>query len=177
MSIVVCAKPVPDTQSERAFGVAFAAKRATGDGLLCEVDGYAVEGPLRDRRCGRRGAHRADQGSGPGREHLQEMVKNSLQAGAAEEVRVNDGAIADSDAAVTPPVPTGSGSVEGTMGVVAAMLARRLGLPRVTFASELTGFGAAKPAPARYYRKIRLVTCSSKALRSIFTTPNGRRSM
>jgi electron transfer flavoprotein beta subunit len=72
-------------------------------------------------------------------------------------VHVNDAAIHGSDAVATSLVLaeairkigapdlvlTGMASTDGTMGVVPAMLAERLGLPQVTFASEVTVEGPA----------------------------------
>jgi electron transfer flavoprotein beta subunit len=77
--------------------------------------------------------------------------------GADKGVHVNDEAIHGSDAVATSLVLaeairkigdadlvlTGMASTDGTMSVVPAMLAERLGLPQVTFASELSVDGGA----------------------------------
>ena len=76
--------------------------------------------------------------------------------GADKGVHVNDDAIHGSDALATSLVlaeaikkigmpdlvVTGMASTDGTMGVVPIMLAERLGVPAVTFASELTVSGS-----------------------------------
>jgi len=83
-----------------------------------------------------------------------DAIKKALQMGAHAGVHVNDAAIHGSDAVATSLVLaeavtkaaggtpelviTGMSSTDGVMGVVPAMLAERLGLPQVTYASELT---------------------------------------
>ena len=83
-------------------------------------------------------------------------IKKALQMGADKGVHVNDDAIHGSDAIATSLVlaeaikkigmpdlvVTGMASTDGTMGVVPTMLAERLGVPAVTFASELTVSGS-----------------------------------
>ena len=154
MNIVVCVKHVPDAQSERTFNESDNTTDRVGvDGLLSELDEYAVEAGLKL-------AETADGGVednivtvltvGPDR--AADAIKKALQMGAHAGVHVNDEAIHGSDAAATSLVLaeavkkignpdlilTGMASTDGTMGVVPAMLAERLGLPQVTFASELT---------------------------------------
>ena len=87
-----------------------------------------------------------------GPEKAADAVRKALQMGADSGVHVSDEAIAGSDAIATAKVlaaavnkiggadvvVTGMASTDGTMSVVPAMLAERLGLPQVTFASELT---------------------------------------
>jgi len=84
-----------------------------------------------------------------------DAIKKALQMGASKGVHVEDDAIHGSDAIATSLVLaeairkigadgevdlviTGMASTDGAMGVVPTMLAERLGLPAVTFASELT---------------------------------------
>ena len=81
-----------------------------------------------------------------------DAIKKALQMGADKGVHISDEAIRGSDAFATSRilaeaikklgtpdlVLTGMASTDGTMGVVPAMLAERLGLPQVTFASELS---------------------------------------
>ena len=148
MNIVVCVKHVPDAQSDRGFNEDNTTDRDGVDGLLSELDEYAVEQALQI----------AEAGDGEvtvltiGPADAAEAVKKSLQMGADKGVHVNDDAIAGSDAPATSLilaeaikkigtpdlVLTGMASTDGTMGVVPAMLAERLGLPQVTLASELT---------------------------------------
>jgi len=154
VKIVVCVKYVPDAQSERTFESDHTTEREHVDGLLSELDEYAVEEALSI----------ADDGDDVeitiltmGPDQAAAAIKKSLQMGANEGVHVDDDAIAGSDAVATSLVLaaaidkigdvdlvlTGLGSTDGTMSVVPAMLAERLGLPQVTFASELTLEGGA----------------------------------
>ena len=153
MKIVVCVKYVPDAQSDRTFNESDNTTDRVGvDGLLSELDEYAVEAGLKL-------AESADGGAensivtiltvGPDR--AADAIKKALQMGAHAGVHVNDEAIHGSDAAATSLILaeavkkigspdlilTGMASTDGTMGVVPAMLAERLGLPQVTLASEL----------------------------------------
>jgi electron transfer flavoprotein beta subunit len=154
MQIVVCVKYVPDAQSDRTFNESDSTTDRVGvDGLLSELDEYAVEEALK----------LAESGDGEvtvltmGPDVAGEAVKKALQMGADKGVHVNDAAIHGSDAVATSLVLaeairkigapdlvlTGMASTDGTMGVVPAMLAERLGLPQVTFASEVTVEGPA----------------------------------
>jgi electron transfer flavoprotein beta subunit len=149
MNIVVCVKHVPDAQSERGFDAADkTTDRESVDGLLSELDEYAVEEALKI----------VEAGEGEvtvltiGPDQAADAVKKALQMGADKGVHVSDDAIAGSDAPATSLilaeairkiggadlVITGMASTDGVMSVVPAMLAERLGLPQVTFASELT---------------------------------------
>ena len=152
MNIVVCVKHVPDAQSERTFRESDSTIDREGvDGLLSELDEYAVEEALKI-------AEAAGEGEvtvltvGPA--GAADAIKKALQMGAHAGIHVSDEAIHGSDAAATSLVLaeavkkatggnpelvlTGMASTDGVMGVVPAMLAERLGLPQVTFASELT---------------------------------------
>jgi len=152
VKVVVCVKYVPDAQSQRTFSADHTAERASVDGLLSELDEYAVEEALTIAE---------DAGEGQvivltmGPEEAATAIKKSLQMGAHEGVHINDEAIAGSDSIATSlvlaaavgklgedePVDlvlTGLASTDAVMSVVPAMLAERLGLPQVTFASELT---------------------------------------
>jgi len=149
MNIVVCVKYVPDAQADRGFDEAdLTTNRESVDGLLSELDEYAVEEALKI----------AESGEGAvtvitiGPDQAADAVKKALQMGADKGVHVNDEAIKGSDALATSLilaeaikkvgmpdlVLTGMASTDGTMGVVPAMLAERLALPQVTYASELT---------------------------------------
>ncbi len=149
MNIVVCVKYVPDAQADRRFSAADNTTDRSGvDGLLSELDEYAVEEALKL-------AEAADDGKvtvltvGPA--EATDALRKALQMGAHEAVHVLDDAIHGSDSIATSKVlaaaigkleydivMTGMASTDGTMSVVPAMLAERLSLPQVTFASELT---------------------------------------
>jgi electron transfer flavoprotein beta subunit len=153
MKIVVCVKYVPDAQAERTFNASDNTTDRTGvDGLLSELDEYAVEEALR----------LAESGDGEvvvltmGPADAEQAIRKSLQMGAHSGVHVVDDALHGSDAPATSLVLakaiekigdvdlvlTGMASTDGTMSAVPAMLAERLGLPQVTFASEVTVDGS-----------------------------------
>ena len=148
MNIVVCVKYVPDAQSDRTFTEDNTTDREGVDGLLSELDEYAVEEALKIVEAGEGEVTVVTIGP----DAAAEAVKKALQMGADKGVHVLDDAIAGSDAPATSLVLaeaikkigtpdivlTGMASTDGTMSVVPAMLAERLGLPQVTFASELT---------------------------------------
>jgi len=147
-NIVVLVKYVPDATGERTFTSDNTVDRVGVDGLLSELDEYAVEEALKV----------VEAGDGEvtvltvGPEQAADAVRKALQIGAHKGVHVLDDAIAGSDAAATSLVlakalekigdfdlvMTGLASTDGGMSVVPAMLAERLGLPQLTFASELT---------------------------------------
>ncbi|WP_151524777.1 electron transfer flavoprotein subunit beta/FixA family protein [Serinicoccus kebangsaanensis] len=148
MNIVVCVKYVPDAQGDRAFEADHTTDREAVDGLLSELDEYAVEEALKIVEAGEGEVTVLTMGP----EDAATAVKKSLQMGADKGVHVLDDAIAGSDSVATSLilaeairkigdvdlVLTGLASTDGVMSVVPAMLAERLGMPQVTFASELT---------------------------------------
>ena len=153
MNIVVCVKYVPDATADRQFESDNTVDRVGVDGLLSELDEYAVEQALQikekagdDDHC-----HRVVT---VGPEKAVDAVRKALQMGADKGVHVVDDAIAGSDAVATSlvlakaiekagaesPVDLvvcGMASTDGAMSVVPAMLAERLDLPQVTFASVI----------------------------------------
>ncbi|MFV0463126.1 MAG: electron transfer flavoprotein subunit beta/FixA family protein [Nostocoides sp.] len=147
MNIVVCVKYVPDAQSDRVFAEDNTLDRTT-DGLLSELDEYAVEEALKIVEAGEGEVTVVTMGP----DEAADAVKKALQMGADKGVHINDAALHGSDAAATSLVLakavekvgnvdlvlTGMGSTDGVMSVVPAMMAERLGLPQVTFASDLT---------------------------------------
>ena len=152
MNIVVCVKYVPDAQSERTFQESDnTVDRAAVDGLLSELDEYAVEEALKIVEAAGEGEVTVVT---VGPEAAADAIKKALQMGAHKGVHVQDEAIHGSDAVGTSLVLaeavkkatdgspelvlTGMASTDGVMGVVPAMMAERLGLPQVTYASELT---------------------------------------
>lgn len=157
MNIVVCVKYVPDAQGDRGFEADHTTDRVGVDGLLSELDEYAIEEALKIVEAGEGEVTVLTVGP----EAAADALKKGLQMGAHKAVHVSDEAIAGSDAiatslvlaeaikkvgAETGPVDlvlTGLASTDGSMGIVAALLAERLGLPQVTFASELTVDGSA----------------------------------
>jgi len=154
MNIVVCVKYVPDAQSELTFNESDNTTDRLGvDGLLSELDEYAVEAGLKLAEGAAGGSEESTVTVltvGP--DKAADAIKKSLQMGAHAGVHVNDEAIHGSDAVATSLILaeavkkigspdlilTGMTSTDGSMGVVPAMLAERLGLPQVTLAAELT---------------------------------------
>jgi electron transfer flavoprotein beta subunit len=153
MNIVVCVKYVPDAQSDRTFNESDNTTDRVGvDGLLSELDEYAVEEALKLVEAGEGEVTVVTVGP----DQAADALKKALQMGADKAVHVKDDAIHGSDAVATSLVLaeavkkignpdlviTGMASTDGTMSVVPAMLAERLGLPQVTFASELSVDGS-----------------------------------
>ena len=153
MNIVVCVKYVPDAQSDRTFNESDNTTDRVGvDGLLSELDEYAVEEALKIVEAGEGEVTVVTIGP----DQAADALKKALQMGADKAVHVKDDAIHGSDAVATSLVLaeavkkigtpdlviTGMASTDGTMSVVPAMLAERLGLPQVTFASELSVDGS-----------------------------------
>ncbi|MGW7684716.1 electron transfer flavoprotein subunit beta/FixA family protein [Kribbella sp. NPDC054772] len=148
MKIVVCAKFVPDATADRRFrSEDNTVDRAGVDGLLSELDEYAVETALTVKEAG--DAEVTILTVGP--EQAADAVKKGLQMGADAGVHVVDDAIHGSDAVATSLILAkalakleadlvvfGMGSTDGGMGVVPAMVSERLGLPAVTLGSEVT---------------------------------------
>ncbi len=154
MNIVVCVKYVPDAQSDRTFNESDNTTDRLGvDGLLSELDEYAIEAGLKlAESAGGEAGDNIVTVLTVGPDSAADAIKKALQMGAHAGVHVNDEAIHGSDAVATSLILaeavkkigspdlilTGMASTDGTMSVVPAMLAERLGLPQVTFASELT---------------------------------------
>lgn len=148
MNIVVCVKYVPDATADRQFESDNTVDRVGVDGLLSELDEYAVEQALQLKEK-RDGEEITVTALCVGPEKGVDAVRKALQMGADKGVHVVDDAIAGSDAVATSlvlakaveklgPVDlvvTGMASTDGAMGVLPAMLAERLGLPQVTLAS------------------------------------------
>jgi electron transfer flavoprotein beta subunit len=147
MNIVVCVKYVPDATADRHFEGDNTVDRVGVDGLLSELDEYAVEQALQLKEKNE-GTEVTVLTVGP--EQAIDAVRKGLQMGADKGVHVTDEAIAGSDALATSLVLAeaikklefdlvvcGMASTDGTMGVVPAMLAERLGLPQVTLGSVI----------------------------------------
>lgn len=153
MNIVVCVKHVPDATANRTFEADNTVDRVGVDGVLSELDEYAVEQALQVKEK-RDGEDITVTALTIGPEQAADAVRKALQMGADQGVHVQDDAIAGSDAAATSlvlaeavkkanggEVPQlvicGMSSTDGAMGVLPAMLAERLGVPQASFASVL----------------------------------------
>lgn len=148
MKIAVCVKYAPDSTADRRFADDFTVDRAGVDGVLSELDEHAVEAALQLKEAGDGDAEVVVVTVGP--EAARAAYLKALQMGADSAVHVSDDAMHGSDSLSTSLVLakalehvgfdlaiTGMASTDGGMGVLAAMLAERLGLPQVSLASEL----------------------------------------
>jgi electron transfer flavoprotein beta subunit len=153
MNIVVCVKYVPDATADRQFESDNTVDRVGVDGLLSELDEYAIEQALQIKE------KRADEDVSVtalcvGPEKATDAVRKALQMGADKGVLVSDEAIAGSDYVATSLVLAkaiekigaesavdlvvcGMASTDASGSVIPAMLAERLNLPQVTFASVI----------------------------------------
>ncbi|MCX6401448.1 MAG: electron transfer flavoprotein subunit beta/FixA family protein [Propionibacteriales bacterium] len=153
-NIVVLVKYVPDATGDRKFEADNTVDRVGVDGLLSELDEYAVEQALQIKE------KRPDEeitvtALTVGPAAAEAAVRKALQMGADKAVHVQDDAIAGSDAIATSLVLAkaiekigvpelivgGLASTDAGMSVVTAMLAERLGLPQVTLAAVVESQG------------------------------------
>ena len=153
MNIVVCVKYVPDATAEQKFEADNTVDRVGVPGLLSELDEYAVEQSLqlKEKNADPESVEVTALTVGP--EQAADAIRKALQMGADKGVHVVDDAVAGSDAPATSKVLAeaikklgaqiggvdvvvcGMASTDGSMGVLPAMLAERLGVPQVTLAS------------------------------------------
>jgi electron transfer flavoprotein beta subunit len=153
MNIVVCVKQVPDTWSERTLQSGDSTlDRDSADAVINELDDYAIEEGLRLAE-----AHEGEVtifSMGP--QKTSETIRKALSMGADKAVHLTDEALHGSDALVTSAamakvlsrigfdlVILGSESTDARMGVLAAMLAERLGVPQLSMASKVDIDGTA----------------------------------
>jgi len=153
MNIVVCVKYVPDATADRQFESDNTVDRVGVDGLLSELDEYAVEQALQLKE--KLGEDTEVTALTIGPEKAVDAVRKALQMGADMGIHVSDDAIAGSDYVATSlvlakaiektgapdVVMCGMASTDASGGVVPAMLAERLGLPQVTLASVVEAQG------------------------------------
>ncbi|MDF5753415.1 electron transfer flavoprotein subunit beta/FixA family protein [Spongiactinospora sp. TRM90649] len=155
MNIVVCVKQVPDTATERKLrSDDKTLDRDAVDGVINELDEYAVEEALKLKE-----AHGGDTTvtvltMGPAK--ASETIRKALAMGADKAVHLIDDALHGSDALSTSYamaqalaktgfdlVVLGSESTDARTGVLAAMLAERLGVPQLTLAKKVEVDGTA----------------------------------
>jgi len=154
MNIAVCVKYVPDATGDRHFEDDKTVDRVGVDGLLSELDEYAVEQALQIKEKAENPEDVTVTAVCVGPEQAVDAVRKALQMGADQGVHVSDEAIAGSDAIATSLVLAkalekgsydlvmcGMASTGGSMSVVPAMLAERLGLPQLTLASVVEAQG------------------------------------
>jgi electron transfer flavoprotein beta subunit len=153
VNIVVCVKQVPDTAVERTLRPGDGTlDRASLDGLINELDEYAIEEGLRIAEA--HGGAVTILTMGPAK--AAESIRKALSMGADKAVHLVADALAGSDALATSYalakvlqmtgfdlVICGSESTDARTGVLPAMLAERLGVPQLTLAGKVDIDGTA----------------------------------
>src|SRR5205823_4337476 len=152
MNIVVCVKQVPDTWAERTLRAEDGRlDRASVDGVINELDEYAIEEGLRQAEV--HGGEVTVVSMGP--DKASESIRKALSMGADKAVHLVDPGLEGSDALGTSLalatvlrrigfdlVILGSESTDARMGVMASMLAERLGVAQVSMVARLEIDGA-----------------------------------
>jgi electron transfer flavoprotein beta subunit len=153
MNIVVCVKQVPDTWAERTLRADDSRlDRASVDGVINELDEYAIEEGLRLAEA--HGGEVTIVSMGP--DKASDSIRKALSMGADKAVHLLDDALAGSDALATSLalatvlqrtgfdlVILGSEATDARTGVLPAMLAERLGVPQLTLANKVETDGTA----------------------------------
>lgn len=148
MKIVTLVKYVPDATGDREFADDNTVDRDAADGLLSELDEYAVEQALQIREAGD-DVEVVALTLGP--DDASDALKKALQMGADSAVHVCDDDVHGSDVQLTSKILAaaiekvgpdlvlgGMASTDGGMGVVPAMVAERLGWTQVTLGSSVS---------------------------------------
>ncbi|MBX6387335.1 MAG: electron transfer flavoprotein subunit beta/FixA family protein [Microbispora sp.] len=147
MNIVVCVKQVPDTATERKLrSDDKTLDRDAADGVVNELDEYAIEEALRLKEA--HGGEVTVLSMGPAK--ATDTIRKALAMGADKAVHLHDDALHGSDALGTSYaisqalkkigfdlVILGSESTDARTGMLAAMLAERLGTPQLTLARKV----------------------------------------
>ncbi len=146
-NIVVAVKYVPDATADRKFNADNTVDREGVDGLLSELDEYAVEQALQITEAGEGEVTVLTVGPAD----AADAVRKALQMGADKGVHVIDDAVHGSDVFATAKILAeaikklehdlvifGMGSTDGNTGVVPTLVADILGVPAVTFGGKLT---------------------------------------
>ncbi|WP_020132963.1 electron transfer flavoprotein subunit beta/FixA family protein [Streptomyces sp. 303MFCol5.2] len=147
LKIIVLLKYVPDAAGDRGFADDATTDREAVDGLLSELDEYALEQALRIAEADG-DAEVTALTVGP--DDAEAALRKALAMGADKAVHVADEAIHGSDALATSAILAraveqtgydlvlhGMASTDAAMGVVPALVAERLGIPQVTLLSEV----------------------------------------
>ncbi|MGA5702949.1 electron transfer flavoprotein subunit beta/FixA family protein [Peterkaempfera bronchialis] len=147
LRIVVCVKYVPDATGDRRFADDTTTDRESVDGLLSELDEYGVEQALRIAEASG-DAEVTVVTVGP--DDAKDALRKALSMGADKAVHINDDDIHGTDVLGTSAilakalestgydlVVCGMASTDGSMGVLPALLAERLGVPQLTLLSEV----------------------------------------
>jgi electron transfer flavoprotein beta subunit len=151
MNIVVCVKQVPDTASDRKLTESDSTlDRASADPWMNELDEFGIEAALQLTE--KNGGEVTVLTIGP--DKAAETIRKALSMGADKAVHISDEALHGSDALIISEVMAkalgrigfdlvilGSESTDAKMGVLAAMLAERLGLPQLSYATKVDSDG------------------------------------
>ncbi|MET8220801.1 electron transfer flavoprotein subunit beta/FixA family protein [Streptomyces hirsutus] len=148
LRIVVTVKYVPDATGDRHFAEDLTVDRDDVDGLLSELDEYAVEQALQIAENSDDEVEITVLTVGP--QDAKDALRKALSMGADKAIHVEDDDLHGSDALGTSLVLAraiekagydlvlcGMASTDGVMGVVPALLAERLGVPQVTLLSAV----------------------------------------
>jgi electron transfer flavoprotein beta subunit len=152
VKIAVCVKQVPDTWAEKKLrSEDFRLDREAADGVLNELDEYAVEQALQITEAV--GGEVVIVTMGP--ERAGETLRKAISMGADSGIHIADDNLAGSDAIATSAalaqalsnrefdlIIFGSESTDARMSVIPAMVAERLDLPQVTFAQKVDVSGS-----------------------------------
>ncbi len=146
-NIVVAVKYVPDATADRKFNADNTVDREGVDGLLSELDEYAVEQALQIIEAGEGEVTVLTVGPAD----AADAVRKALQMGADKGVHVIDDAVHGSDVFATAKILAeaikkiehdlvifGMGSTDSNTGVVPSLVGDLLGVPAVTFGGKLT---------------------------------------
>jgi electron transfer flavoprotein beta subunit len=147
MNIVVLVKQVPDTWAEKRLDPSDkTVDRAGVDGVMNEIDEYAVEEALRLKEA--HGGEVTVLTMGPAK--ATETIRKALSMGADKAVHLTDEALHGSCAPTTSLalskvlgtlewdlVVLGSEATDARSGIMGAMLAERLGVPQLTLARKV----------------------------------------
>ncbi|MFD7940260.1 electron transfer flavoprotein subunit beta/FixA family protein [Streptomyces sp. NPDC048253] len=147
LKIIVLLKYVPDAAGDRGFADDATTDREAVDGLLSELDEYALEQALRIAEAD---GDTEITALTVGPDDAEAALRKALAMGADKAVHVADAAIHGSDALATSAILAraveqtgydlvlhGMASTDAAMGVVPALVAERLGVPQVTLLSEV----------------------------------------
>jgi electron transfer flavoprotein beta subunit len=142
-------KYVPDATGDRHFADDLTVDRDDVDGLLSELDEYAVEQALQISENSDDDVEITVLTVGP--EDAKDALRKALSMGADKAIHVEDDDLHGTDAIGTSLVlakaiekagydlvVSGMASTDGTAGIVPALLAERLGVPQVTLLSEVS---------------------------------------
>jgi electron transfer flavoprotein beta subunit len=182
MNVVVCIKQVPDSWAEKQLRTDDLTLDRDGvDAVLNDLDEYAVEAALQLIEI--HGGAVTVLSMGP--ERATEAIRKALSMGADAGVHVCDDSLHGSDALSTSAVLAkalagltwdlvllGSESTDARMSVIPAMLAERLGVAQMTYASTITVEGDSVTVERATESGVEVLRAESPAVVSIAEKAN-----